>query len=125
VSIWATLLCAVLVGAPLMVMTASRARSWGWILGVATFAGLASVTFVVQAQVYLDNHEYFLDVSGRYALGFLPWAIICLAVVAGRRRLLRSSFAFISLGLLVMLLAETQLLTLGPALVGNSKYLVG
>ena len=125
VSIWATLLCAVLVGAPLMVMTASRARTWGWMLGAATFLGIASVALVVEAQVFMDNNEYFLDISGRYALTFLPWAIICLAVVAGRRRLLKSSFAFISLGLIVILLAETQLLTLGPALVGNAKYLVG
>jgi cytochrome bd-type quinol oxidase subunit 2 len=106
-------------------MTASRARTWGWMLGAATFLGIASVALVVEAQVFMDNNEYFLDISGRYALTFLPWAIICLAVVAGRRKLLKSSFAFVSLGLIVILLAETQLLTLGPALVGNAKYLVG
>ncbi|HET9171202.1 MAG TPA: hypothetical protein VFN97_17315 [Actinospica sp.] len=125
VSIWATLLCVVLVGAPLMVVVASRARSWGWVLGVGTFAGIALVVPAVEAQVYLANHQFFLNVAPRYALTFLPWAIICLAVVAYRRRLLRSTFLFVSLGVLVLLLAETQVLTLGPALVGNAKYLVG
>lgn len=125
VTIWATLLSVVLVGAPLMAMTLSRARSWGWMLGVGTFFGITAVSLAVEAQVYEENHEYFVDVTSRYALGFLPWAIICLAVVAWRRRLLRSSFAFVSLGLIVLLLAETQLFTLGPALVGNAKYLIG
>jgi hypothetical protein len=125
VSIWATLLCVVLVSAPIAVMTASRASTWGWALGVGTLVGITSVTLAVEAQVYLENHEYFLNVSGRYALSFLPWAIICLAVVACRRRLLKSSYAFVSVGFLVLLLAETHLLTLGPALVGNAKYLVG
>jgi hypothetical protein len=125
VSIWATLLCVVLVGSPLMVMVASRARSWGWMLGLGTFAGITLVVPAVEAQVYMANHEFFLNVTPRYALAFLPWAIICLAVVAARRRLLKSSYLFVSLGVLVLLLAETQLLTLGPALVGNAKYLVG
>lgn len=123
--IWATLLCVVLAAAPLIVMTASRARSWGWTLGVSTFAGITAVALVVEAQVYTANHEYFVNVSPRYALTFLPWAILCVAVVAGRRRLLKSSYAFVSLGLIVLLLAETGLFTLGPALVSNASYLVG
>ena len=125
VSIWATLLCVVLVSAPLMVMTASRARSWGWTLGVGTFIGITAISLAVEAQVFMANNEYFVDVAPRYALTFLPWAILCLAVVAGRRRLLKSSYAFVSLGLIVLLLAEAGLLTLGPALVSNAKYLVG
>ena len=125
VVIWATLLCAVLVAAPLMVMTASRSRSWGWILGAATFLGITAVALVVEAQVFMANDQYFLDVAPRYALTFLPWAILCLAVVAARRRLLKSSYAFVGLGLAVMLLAETGLLTLGPALVSHQPYLVG
>lgn len=125
VSIWAMLLCVALVGAPLMVMVASRTRSWGWMLGLGTFAGITLVVPAVEAQVYLADHQFFLNVTPRYALAFLPWAIICLAVVAARRRLLKSSYLFVSLGVLVLLLAETQLLTLGPALVGNAKYLVG
>jgi cytochrome bd-type quinol oxidase subunit 2 len=108
-----------------MVMVASRTRSWGWMLGVGTFAGITLVVPAVEAQVYMANHQFFLNVTPRYALAFLPWAIICLAVVAARRRLLKSSYLFVSLGVLVLLLAETQLLTLGPALVGNAKYLVG
>lgn len=125
VSIWATMLCVVLVGAPLMVMTASRARSWGWVLGVGTLLGITLVVPAVEAQVYMANHQFFLNVAPRYALTFLPWAIICLAVVAYRRRLLKSTILFVSLGVLVLLLAETQILTFGPALVGNAKYLVG
>jgi hypothetical protein len=42
---------------------------------------------------------------------FLPWTVMCLAVVAHRRRLLRSSFLLVSAGLLVLFLAETGLLT--------------
>ena len=125
VVIWASLLCVVLVAAPLMVMTASRARSWGWVLGAATFLGISAVALVVEAQVFMANDQYFVDVAARYALTFLPWAILCLAVVAGRRRLLKSSYAFVGLGLAVMLLAETGLFTLGPALVSHAAYLVG
>ena len=125
VSIWATLLCVVLVGAPLMVVVASRARSLGWILGIGTLLGIAAVVPAVEAQVYMANHQFFLTVTARYAISFLPWAILCLAIVASRRRWLKSSYGFVSLGLIVLLLAETHLFTLGPALVGNAKYLVG
>ncbi len=125
VVIWATLLSVVLAAAPLIVMTASRARSWGWTLGVGTFLGITAVALVVEAQVYMANHEYFVNVVPRYALSFLPWTILCVAVVAGRRKLLKSSYAFVSLGLIVLLLAVTGLFTLGPALVSNASYLVG
>ena len=125
VSIWATLLCVVLVAAPLMAMTASRTRSWGWTLGAGTFVGITAVALAVEAQVFMASHQYFVNVAPRYALTFLPWAILCLAVVAARRRLLRSSYAFVSFGLLVMVLADTGLVTFGPALVSNAPYLVG
>ena len=125
VTIWATLLCVVLAAAPLMLMTASRARSWGWTLGVSTFLGITAVALAVEAQVFTANDEYFVNVAPRYALGFLPWAILCLAVVAGRRRLLKSTYALVSIGLLVLLLAETGVFTLGPALVSGASYLVG
>jgi len=125
-TIWATLLCVVFCAAPLLVMTASRARSWGWILGLSTFAGIAAVVPVVEAQVFLSsNNQYFALVAPRYALGFLPWVIVCLAVVAYRRRLLRSSYTFVSLGLLVVLLVETGVFTLGPALTSGASFLVG
>ena len=125
VVIWATLLCVILVAAPLMLMTASRSRSWGWILGIGTFLGITAVSIAVETQVFVTNDQYFVNVSSRYALTFLPWAILCLAVVAGRRRLLKSSYTLVSLGLLVMLLAETGLFTLGPALASHASYLVG
>jgi hypothetical protein len=125
VVIWATLLTVVLVGAPFMLMALSRGRSWGWVLGVATLLGISAVSFAVEAQVFSANNEYFVDVAPRYALTFLPWAILCLAVVAGRRKLLKSTYALVSLGLLVMLLAETGAFTLGPALVSHAPYLVG
>ncbi len=68
--------------------------------------------------MFSANNEYFVDVASRYVpLTFLPWAILCLAVVAARRKLLKSTYALVSLGLLVMLLAETGAFTLGPALV--------
>jgi hypothetical protein len=125
VVIWATLLTVVLVGGPMMLMAVSRGRSWGWILGMATFVGITAVSLAVEAQVFTANDQYFVNVAPRYALTFLPWAILCLAVVAGRRKLLKSSYALVSLGLLVMILAESGLFTLGPALVSNAPYLVG
>jgi hypothetical protein len=125
VTIWATLLCVVLVAGPLMVMTASRAHSWGWTLGAGTFIGITAVALAVEAQVFTADDEYFVNVAPRYALAFLPWAILCLAVVAARRRLLKSTYAFVALGLVVLLLAETGVFTLGPALVSNASYLVG
>jgi len=125
VVIWATLLCVVLTAAPLMLMTASRARSWGWTLGVGTFLGITAVALAVEAQVFIADDEYFVNVAPRYAMAFLPWAILCLAIVAGRRRLLKSTYLFVSLGLLVMVLAETGVFNLGPALVSNASYLVG
>lgn len=125
VVIWATLLCVLFCAAPLLVMTVSRSWSWGWLLGLGTFLGISAVALVVEAQVYLANHAYFVIVPGRYALSFLPWAVVCLAVVAHRRRLLRSSYVFVAAGLLVMFLAETGLLTLGPALASRTPFLVG
>ncbi len=125
VTIWATLLGVVLAAAPLMVLATSRLRSWSWVLGVATFAGVTVVSLVVELEVYLENHRYFAIVSARYALSFLPWVIACLAVVVGRRRLLKSSVAFVGLGTAVLLLAETGLFSLGPALVERVPTLVG
>ena len=125
VVIWATLLSVVLASAPLMVMAVSRAQSWGWTLGLSTFVGITAVALAVEAQVFTANDQYFVNVVPRYALTFLPWAILCLVVVAARRRLLKSTYAFITLGLLVMLLAETGVFNLGPALVSNASYLVG
>jgi hypothetical protein len=108
-----------------MLMVLERSRAAGWVLGIATLAGISAVTFAVETQVYMANHEYFTVVAGRYALAFLPWAVGCLVLVASRRRLPRSTAALVTLGFGVMLLAETGLFTLGPALVGNSKFLVG
>ena len=125
VVIWATLLCVLCCAAPLLVMTVSRSWSWGWLLGLGTFAGISMVALVVEAQVYMANHAFFVIVPARYALSFLPWTVVCLAVVAHRRRLLRTSFLFVSAGLLVVFLAETGLLTLGPALVSRTAFLVG
>lgn len=125
VVIWATLLCVLFCAAPLLVMTVSRSWSWGWLLGLGTFVGISAVALVVEAQVYLENHSYFVIVPGRYALSFLPWAVVCLAVVAHRRRLLRSSAVLVSAGLIVVFLAETGLLTLGPALASRTSFLIG
>jgi hypothetical protein len=83
------------------------------------------VALAVEAQVFTANDQYFAIVAGRYALCFLPWAIVCLAVVAYRRRLLRTTVSFVSLGLAVMLLAEFGVLTLGPALSNRTSFLVG
>ena len=125
VVIWATLLCALFCAAPLLLMTVSRSWSWGWMLGLGTFLGISAVALVVEAQVFLENHSYFVIVPGRYAMSFLPWAAVCLAVVAYRRRLLRSSFLFVSVGLLIVFLADTGLLTLGPALASRTSFLIG
>jgi hypothetical protein len=125
VTIWATLLSTLLGAAPLVVMAISKARSWGWALGLAAFAGVSAVSLIVEYQVYADNDEYFVTVAARYALSFLPWVIACLAVVVSRRRLLKTSIAFVGVGTTVMLLAETGLFTLGPALVSHTAYLVG
>lgn len=125
VVIWATLLGVLLVAAPLCVMTLSRSGTWGWVLGLATFGGISAVALVVEAQVYLSSRQYFAVVAGRYALSFLPWAIACLAVVAARRRLLRSGTALVTLGLMVLLLSETGLFSLGPALSSQTSFLIG
>jgi hypothetical protein len=125
VVIWATLLGVLLGAAPLLVMAVSRTRSWGWTLGLAAFASVSLVPLVVEFQVYQDNGEYFASVAARYAMSFLPWMIACLAVVAGRRRLARTGFAFVGIGAAVLLLAETGLFTLGPALVSRVPFLVG
>jgi hypothetical protein len=123
--IWATLLCVLLCAAPLVVMAVSRSWSWGWLLGLGSFVGISAVVLAVQAQMFTENDQYFQIVSARYALSFLPWVIICLAVVAYRRRLLRTSYTVVSLGLLTVLLAETHVLTLGPALVSQTSFLIG
>jgi hypothetical protein len=125
VVIWATLLCVLFCAAPLMLMTISRSWSWGWLLGLGSFVGVSMVALVVEAQVYAVNHSYFVIVPGRYALSFLPWTLVCLAVVAHRRRLLRTSYLFVSVGLIIVLLADTGLLTLGPALASRTSFLVG
>lgn len=125
VVIWATLLTVLFCAAPFMLMTASRSYSWGWLLGLATFVGVSSVAIVVELQVFAANHEYFVMVSARYALAFIPWVVACLAVVASRRRLLRTSTGFVAVGFVVMLLAELGLFTLGPALISNTTLLVG
>jgi len=125
VSIWAALLCVVFVGAPFAVMALSRSWSWGWLLGVGTLLGIGAVPIAVQLQVYMANHEYFEVVASRYAITFLPWTIMCLAAVAYRRRLKFTMQAFISVGIVVMILAELHILNLGPALVSRSAFLVG
>lgn len=125
VVIWATLLTVLFCAGPFMLMTASRSRSWGWLLGLATFVGVSSIAIVVQLQVFSANHEYFVMVSSRYALAFIPWVVACLAVVASRRRLLRTSTGFVAFGFVLMLLAELGLFTLGPALISNTTLLVG
>ena len=125
VTIWATLLGVLLAAAPLMVMAISRFRSWSWILGLAAFVGVAAVSLVVEFQMLVENNEYFALVSARYALSFIPWVIACLAVVVGRRRLTKTSLTFVGIGTAVILLAETGVFTLGPALVDQVSFLVG
>jgi hypothetical protein len=125
VSIWAALLCAVFVGAPFAVMAINRSWSLGWMLGLGTLLGISAVPLAVQLQVYQANDEYFGVVASRYAITFLPWTIMCLAVVAHRRRLWRSTQIFVALGAVVMVLAELHILNLGPALVSRSAFLVG
>ncbi|MBR7836242.1 glycosyltransferase family 39 protein [Actinospica durhamensis] len=125
VVIWATLLTVLFCAAPLMLMTASKSYSWGWLLGLATFVGVSAIAIVVELQVFAANHEYFVMVSARYALAFIPWVVACLAVVASRRRLLRTSTGFVAIGFAVMILAELGLFTLGPALISNTTLLVG
>lgn len=125
VTIWATMLGVVLGAAPLLVMVISRRRSWSWVLGLAAFVSVAAVSIAVEIEVFVENDEYFAMVSARYALSFLPWVIACLAIVAGRRRLLKTSVAFVGLGTAVLLLAETGLFSLGPALVDHVSTLVG
>ena len=125
VVIWATLLGVLFVAAPLMIMVAGHSRSEGWILGLGTFLGITAVTFAVQAQTYQANDEYFVSVAPRYALAFLPWTIACLVLVASRRRMRWSIVTLTSVGLAVMLLAETGLFSLGPALSQTGSVLVG
>lgn len=123
--IWATLLCLVFCGAPIAAMALSRSWSWGWLLGLGTLVGISAVPIAVELQVYMANHEYFEVVSARYAVSFLPWTILCLAVVAHRRRLLRTSGVFVSLGFVVVVLAELGVFTLGPALGSHTAFLIG
>lgn len=125
VTIWATFLSVVLAAAPLLAMAVSKGRSWGWVLGLAAFVGLAAVSLAVQLEMFVENNEYFALVSARYALSFLPWVVACLAVVAARRRLVKTSFVFVGIGTVVILLAETGVFTLGPALVDQVTFLVG
>ena len=125
VTIWATLLSLLLGAAPLLVMVLSRARSWGWVLGLASFGGVSAVSLAVELEMLVENRQYFALVSARYALSFVPWLIACLAVVAGRLRLTKAGFAFVGLGAAVILLAETGLFTLGSALVDQATFLVG
>jgi hypothetical protein len=124
-TIWATFLGVVLAAAPLLAMAVSRTRSWGWALGVAAFTGVSAVSLFVEAEVYRENNEYFVDVAARYALSFLPWMIACLAIVAARRRLLKTSVVFAGVGTAVLLMVETGLFTLGPALVDHTPFLIG
>jgi len=114
-----------LAAAPLMLLTISRFRSWGWILGLTAFAGVTAVSLAVEFQMLVQNNEYFAMVAPRYALSFIPWVIACLAVVVGRRRLTKTSLAFVGIGTAVILLAETGVFTLGPALVDQVSFLVG
>ena len=86
---------------------------------------MTAVPLAVECQVYLENHEYFAEVTGRYALSFIPWVIACLALVFSRRHLLKTSTALVGVGVGVMLLAETGLFTLGPALVDKATFMVG
>ena len=125
VVVWATVLCVLFCGAPLAVMAISRSWSGGWLLGLGTFVGISAVSLAVEAPVLLSSHEYFQVVSARYAITFLPWTILCLAIVAHRRRLLRTTYVFVSLGMLVVLLAEFGVVNLGPALSSHTSYLIG
>lgn len=125
VVMWATGIGVVLAAAPLLVMTAQRSRSDGWTIGLATFLGITSVTFVVQAQTYTANNEVFASVPPRYALSFLPWTVACLAIVAARRRMARTTVIVTCIGFAVILLAITGTFQLGPALTSTGTTLVG
>jgi hypothetical protein len=125
VVIWATLLCLVFCSAPVAAMVASRSWSSGWLLGAGTLAGISAIPLAVELQVYMANHEYFQVVSARYAISFLPWTILCLAVVAHRRRLLRTTQLFVTFGLLVMVLAELHVVNLGTTLGSHTGFIVG
>lgn len=125
VSIWATLLGVLLGAAPLLLMVVSRRKSWHWVLGLAAFVGVSAVSLAVELEMLVENDQYFASVSARYALSFIPWVVACLAVVANRRRLARTSYTLVGVGTVVILLAETGLFTLGPALVDQVSFLVG
>jgi hypothetical protein len=115
IMLWAMLLTMILVAAPLLVMAVSRGRSAAWILGLATLLGIVCYPPIVEFQVYMANKGYFPIVTGRYGMTFIPWAIACLAIVAGRRRLLRLSTATVGLGSVVMVLGLLGVFNLGPA----------
>lgn len=125
VTIWATLLGVLLGAAPLLLMVISRRRSGNWALGLAAFLGVLAVSLAVELEMLVENREYFSLVSGRYALAFIPWVVACLAVVASRRRLTKTTYTLVGVGTAVILLAETGLFTLGPALVGQVSFLIG
>lgn len=125
VAIWATLLCVLFCGAPLIMMSISRSWSWGWLLGLGTLLGISAMPFAVQAQVYMANHEYFQVASARYAMSFLPWTVLCMAVVAQRRRLRRTTLVLVGSGALIVVLAELGIFSLGPALVNHTAFVIG
>jgi len=55
----------ILGAAPLLVMVISRARSWGWALGLTALIAVSTVSLVVEYQVYHENDELLRPGRGR------------------------------------------------------------
>lgn len=115
VTLWSRLLNIVLAAAPFLALVAFRRRTPEWALGLATFGGMLAFPLIVELQVYSQSHLYFAYVTPRYGMTLIPLAVACLAVVANKLRLVRTSAAYVGVGLLVMLLASTGVWALGPA----------
>lgn len=114
IRLWSRLLALLVSAAPLVAMLAFAPRRPRWLIGAATLGGLLAFPLVAELQVYVQNDQYLPTVVGRYGLSFVPWALACLAMVAGARGLLRTTVAIVATGALVMVLSVYGVFTLGP-----------
>jgi hypothetical protein len=114
VTMWIALLSALIIAAPFVGLAGLPSRSPGWVIALTTLGGILAYPIIVELQVLVESDLYFPNVTPRYGMTLLPFAIACLAFVAHRRGWLRTTWLVTGLGLVVMLLGETGITTLGP-----------
>src|SRR5262249_37083761 len=85
VTLWSRALTPAIIAAPFLALAAFAGRSPGWLVGAATLGGLLGYPLVAELQVYLTTHRYFENVTPRYGMSLVPWALACLVLVGWRR----------------------------------------